>query len=218
MKKQLAKIDLKKKKKINFQDYIKNIFEEIDDVKSLEDESIGDDANDLKKLFIIEKNMWMHLAGGVDKEMDYETFYQLTYPHEFPDIKLINERFIFEAYDTDKNGFLSVDEFLEYSKDVENTIVNKKMKKFTNKIDLDADNQLSISEFQIWNKEINPSLNEIINDEKNYLLNCCDENNDLNLSQVEVEKNCESFLHSLITNYSLDIKRGSNAANLKEEL
>lgn len=218
MKNQLAIIDPNDEKKIKFQDYIKNIFEEIDDVQSLEDESIEDDAKELKKLYLIEKNMWTHLVGSVDKEMDYEIFYQLIYPHEFANLKSVNERLIFETYDADKNGYLSVDEFLEYSKDVDDTIINQKVKKFTKKIDFDADNQLNFSEFQIWNKQITPSLNEIINDEKNYLLNCCDENNDLNFSQVEVEKNCESFLQSFITNYSLDIKKESNERNLKEEL
>ncbi|RNA31831.1 Calumenin precursor (Crocalbin) [Brachionus plicatilis] len=215
MDKQLAKIVPGQEKKISFEAHVKNVFEEIDDLNSLDAPSTDEDTKDLKILFTIEKNMWIHLAGGVDQKMDLEKFYQLTYPHEFPEIKTLNERLTFEAYDTDKNGFLSVDEFLEFSKDVDETIVKEKRKKFTKKIDLNADNRLDLNEFKKWNQLIAPSLTEIINDERNYLLNCCDENDDLKFNQVEVDRNCESFLHSLVTNYSLDIRKAPSKPNNK---
>ncbi|CAF0704559.1 unnamed protein product [Brachionus calyciflorus] len=217
---QVKRIDPQSTNKIKFESYLKDIFDYLDDVKILENENLSDEYKEMKQLYKIEKEMWIHLANSTDQTLDYETFYKIIFPEEFPEIESFNEVVTFKAYDSDNDSYLSVQEFLDYSKDVDESIVNIVKNKFTKQIDLNSDNKLDLDEFKIWNKQVISSLGQIINDEKNYLINCCDEDKSGSWIRSEIENNCESFMNSLITNYSMDLKENfkTKKSNTKVEL
>lgn len=216
---QLKRVDPNNTKMVKFEMYIRDTFDNLENPMILENNDLGSEFKEIKQLYEIEKKMWTHLAKNLNDSLSYELFYQLIYPQEFPEVKDVHETFTFNVYDTDKSGFLSVQEFLDYSKDVDDSIVKIEQNKFTGKIDLNSDNKVDLEEFKEWVKQDIANFDQIIEDEKNYLLKCCDNNKNGNLNKQEVESNCESFLHSLITNYSLDLKENDDLSNsLRDEL
>ena len=149
---QVKRIDPQSTNKIKFESYLKDIFDYLDDVKILENENLSDEYKEMKQLYKIEKEMWIHLANSTDQTLDYETFYKIIFPEEFPEIESFNEVVTFKAYDSDNDSFWSVQEFLDYSKDVDESIVNIVKNKFTKQIDLNSDNKLDLDEFKICHK------------------------------------------------------------------
>lgn len=102
-----------------------------------------------------------------------------------------------------------------YKLDVDETIVQLKENTFTKTIDLNEDNKLDLFEFKAWHKQIVPSLEQIVDEEKLFLFNCCDEDKNHVLDRFEIEKNCESFSSSLLTNYGLDLEQDQENLNTK---
>lgn len=76
-----------------------------------------------------------------------------------------------------------------------------------------------MSEFKIWYRQIAPSLEQIVNQEKESLFNCCDDNKNGVLTRLEIRNNCKFFLKSIITNYGDDVNIDSKSdLNSKDEL
>lgn len=75
---------------------------------------------------------------------------------------------------------------------------------FTRLIDLNGDNQLDKNEFKKW--FILTSKEKLIDDEKSYLFDCCDENMDSFLDKLEIERNCGKLVksHLIVNDVTLD--------------
>lgn len=71
---------------------------------------------ELKNLYEIEKQKWIHLSSSLETSLTFDQFYQFIYTEEFPNIREFEESITFNVYDQDKNGYLSVDEFMENSR------------------------------------------------------------------------------------------------------
>lgn len=77
-------------------------------------------------------------------------------------------------------------------------MIDSKTKRFTSLIDLNDNNLLERSEFQLW---YNPSLEEKIKDEIDLMLEEYDEDRDGLLNKIEVIKHCETIVKSQLTDY-----------------
>lgn len=96
-------------------------------------------------------------------------------------------------------------------------MIDSKTKRFTSLIDLNGNNALERSEFQLW---YNPSLEEKIKDEIDLMLEEYDEDRDGLLNKIEVIKHCETIAKSQLTDYGAVFSNyeETNNSNEKTEL
>lgn len=96
-------------------------------------------------------------------------------------------------------------------------MIDSKTKRFTSLLDLDGNNALDRSEFQLW---YNPSLEEKIKDEIDLMLEDYDEDQDGLLNKTEITKHCETISKIQLTDYGsvFSANEEKNDTNEKIEL
>ena len=86
---------------------------------------------------------------------------------------------------------------------------------FNKSVDLNGDNRLDMAEFKQWYK---PSIYSIVNNEEEYLYECCDADRDGYFSKNEINNGCEKFFQSQITDYGEELEPNTNMnARLRDE-
>jgi len=88
---------------------------------------------------------------------------------------------------------------------------------FKNQIDVNKNGQIELNEFKLWYM---PSLNQTLEEERNFLFECCDEDKDNLFKRIEVVNNCKLFANSRLTDYGQDLTQSlkSNSSISKTEL
>jgi Ca2+-binding EF-hand superfamily protein len=246
---------------IDFKVYIRDAFDNLYDSAILEEEALSssalplstktqaaasisnplapkssandDEFKELKDLYKFEKDKWTFVAERPSDTLTYLQFYMFVYSEEYAEVLDFEARVNFAKFDTNADGFISVDEFLvnvhgihfyyfikNYrlplscficfdDKDVDHTMVSVKKRKFSKSLDLDQDNQIELAEFKKWYM---PSIEQLVSEELASLIDQCDTDQNQQLAEAEVVKCCRALLNSQLTNYGIDLNPPSQIA------
>lgn len=68
-----------------------------------------DNLNEIRVLYNLERNKWLNLSSN--DLLNYSQFYEFLFPDESGVLKDLEKEISFRAYDSDGDGYLSLDEF-----------------------------------------------------------------------------------------------------------
>lgn len=125
---QINRLDTNRTGLIEFKVYIRDAFDNLYDddilektsnqlsqVSSLESGSVSvdDEFKELKDLYNMEKEKWYFVSSN-SEFLTHEQFYQFVFAEEFQAVRDFEASRTFANVDSNKNGFISVDEFIEH--------------------------------------------------------------------------------------------------------
>jgi hypothetical protein len=108
---------------IDFKVYIRDAFDNLYDadileeagqaVASTQNKLVDDDEfKELKDLYKSERDKWNFISLETTENLTYDQFYMFVYSEEFPDVQEFEARANLNKFDADRDGLISVDEFL----------------------------------------------------------------------------------------------------------
>ncbi len=113
---------------IDFKVYIRDAFDNLYDAEILEEASLAvaasssstkskavnddDEFKELKDLYKSERDKWNFISLEVTDKLTYDQFYMFVYSEEFADVQDYEAHVNFNKFDADRDGLISVDEFL----------------------------------------------------------------------------------------------------------
>ena len=97
-----------------------DIFDSTNHILGIDD---SEDSIEIQRMYAIEKAKWHFVANDTNMSanikkllMTYNKFYEFIYSEEFIEVRVFESNVTFAVYDVDKNGFISIREFLELVK------------------------------------------------------------------------------------------------------
>jgi len=172
--------------------------EDSEDFRNPETDEWREFAKDFKR----DKALFQAADHDQDGKLDKQEFIHLKHPRMHPATKVVFLEYILSSSDADKDGAISLTEFLGENKknadagDPEWEIVEKD--KFNEELDKDRDGLLRGDEVVQW---IASNNKEEAAEETDHLIGECDTNGDGKLSVSEVLNNHELWLESDATDY-----------------
>lgn len=165
----------------------------------------GEADEESKKMLFVDKRRFdtadKDKDGGLTK-MEYVRF---MHPESSPDMEDVQVAETIEDIDLNKDGFVSLDEFLGDYKDADDAEadepewVTEERKKFKEAYDKDNDGKLNKEEVKLW---VLPETEfAMAQEEAKHLVTSADENKDGKLSEEEIVNNHETFVGSEATDY-----------------
>jgi Ca2+-binding EF-hand superfamily protein len=125
---QINRLDANKTGMIDFKVYIRDAFDNLYDAEILEEASLAvaasssstkskavnddDEFKELKDLYKSERDKWNFISLEVTDKLTYDQFYMFVYSEEFADVQDYEAHVNFNKFDADRDGLISVDEFL----------------------------------------------------------------------------------------------------------
>lgn len=167
------------------------------------EKTYGKDVSDAntKPLVAMDKNRWLAADTNKDGKLNKEEFTHFEHPEETEHMKDIVIQETMEAIDKDKDGFISLEEFLADNHEADDSPASKEAvtKKFKNMLDLNKDNKLDRDEVRRW--EFPDGYKHVIEDEVAHIFREVDANKDGKLSKDEIDSKYDIFVASKATNY-----------------